>query len=193
MIGIVMAGGRGLRMSCGEKLLLRYKRPLVMHVIEAMHDSACLQRTIAAVSPNSPETRKYLIQNGTEIVETAGLGYVKDLSCILRYIDDDVLICPGDLPLLDGDIIKSIVAGYNPNVTWTGLVITKEFSESLGLSTGFSVTVGCTDCIYTGISLVNARYIGDGMPVPEHHTILDDKRIALNLNTRRDLELLGTS
>ena len=40
MIGLIMAGGKGTRMqSDEEKLLLEYKKPLVLHVIDALKNS----------------------------------------------------------------------------------------------------------------------------------------------------------
>ena len=42
MIGIVMAGGKGSRMKLNEeKLLLKYKKPVVLHVADALSDSGC--------------------------------------------------------------------------------------------------------------------------------------------------------
>jgi len=194
MIGLVMAGGRGSRMKTGgEKLLLRYKKPVVMHVIDALAGSGCFSRTLAAVSPNSPRTREYLQNNGVSTVETSGLGYAKDLTQILQSVDDDVLASSGDLPLLDGDIVQKMVSQYDPDKTWTSFVVTKGFLGSLGLSSEFSLVIDGQDCIYTGISAVNARNISDGGPAAESHIILDDRRVAFNLNTKQDYELLGTA
>ncbi len=194
MMGIVMAGGKGSRMGTGgEKLLLRYKRPVIMHVLDALGDSGCFGRIKAAVSPNSPRTRDYLRQSSVGVVETPGLGYAEDLTQVLQSVDDDVLVSPGDLPLLDGSIVREIVSMYDAGRTWTGLVATRTFLESLGLSSGPSLVVCGQDCAYTGISIINARNISDGRPVAEHHIILDDRRVAFNLNTRREYELLGTA
>ena len=61
MIGLVMAGGKGARMqSDKEKLLLEYKKPLVLHVVDALKNSNCFEKIIAITSPNSPQTQKIL-------------------------------------------------------------------------------------------------------------------------------------
>ena len=40
MIGLIMAGGKGTRMQSNhEKLLLEYKKPLILHVIDALKNS----------------------------------------------------------------------------------------------------------------------------------------------------------
>ena len=37
MIGMIMAGGQGTRMKVdGEKLLLKYKKPVILHVVDAL-------------------------------------------------------------------------------------------------------------------------------------------------------------
>ena len=46
---------------------------------------------------------------------------------------------------------------------------------------------------YTGISLINANKINSSTNLDENYTIIDDKRIAFNLNTKQDYELLGTT
>jgi adenosylcobinamide-phosphate guanylyltransferase len=49
------------------------------------------------------------------------------------------------------------------------------------------------ECVYTGISIINADKIKNSNTVKEKYIILDDKRIAFNLNTKRDYELLNSS
>ena len=64
MIGLIMAGGKGTRMkSDDEKLLLHYKKPMILHVIDALKNSNCFEKIIAATSPNSPQTHNILTQN----------------------------------------------------------------------------------------------------------------------------------
>jgi len=49
-----------------------------------------------------------------------------------------------------------------------------------------------TDCAYTGISIINARKITDLNEIEQDYVILDDKRIAFNLNTNEDYRLLNS-
>ena len=40
MIGLVMAGGKGSRMNLDdEKLILKYKKPVILHVIDSLKNS----------------------------------------------------------------------------------------------------------------------------------------------------------
>ncbi|MDH3204569.1 MAG: NTP transferase domain-containing protein, partial [Nitrosopumilus sp.] len=106
MIALVMAGGKGTRMNLGnEKLLLKYKKPVILHVIDSLKNSNCFSKILAITSPNSPKTKKLLQENNIEIFDTPGIGYVEDLNLALQNIDEQVLITSGDIPLLHQDII----------------------------------------------------------------------------------------
>jgi adenosylcobinamide-phosphate guanylyltransferase len=104
MIGIVMAGGKGSRMNLvGEKLLLKYKKPIILHVVDALVNSECFSKILAITSSNSPKTKKLLEENNIDLFNTPGNGYVEDLSLVLKSLNDFVLITSADLPFLDGE------------------------------------------------------------------------------------------
>ncbi len=194
MIGLVMAGGKGSRMKTQEeKLLLKYVHPIILHAIYALQTSNYFSKIITATSPNSPKTKEMLENAGIEIFDTPGKGYVEDLNLILRSINDVVLVIPGDLPLLDDEIIKKIVNIYNSDNIWTSFLVTKDFLKSIGLTSDFSIRFQNKECCFTGISIVNAKEIHNLDLIEEIYYILDDKRIGMNLNTCEDYRLLGTS
>ena len=194
MIGLVMAGGKGTRMNLGnEKLLLKYKKPIILHVVDSLKDSNCFSKIFALTSSNSPKTKKLLQKNNIEIFNTSGIGYVEDLTFILQSTNDSVLVTSGDLPLLDSEIIKNIIKHYNPEKIWTSILVTKKFLTKLGLESDYSINYDNQTCNYTGISLINANKINSSKNLDENYIIIDDKRIAFNLNTKEDYELLGTT
>jgi adenosylcobinamide-phosphate guanylyltransferase len=194
MIGIVMAGGKGSRMKLNEeKLLLKYKKPVVLHVAEALSDSGCFSEIIFITSPNSPKTKKLLQENNYKIFDTPGTGYVEDLNSILKSLNDYTFIISADLPLLDSEIIKKLVNLYDANNMWTTVLITKEFQESLGISSEYETTFENKICNFTGISMINAQKISKLENVRENFVIIDDKRIGFNVNTKQDYNLLGTT
>ena len=189
MISLIMAGGKGTRMNTKqEKLLLEYKKPVIMHVVDALKNSNCFSRIIAATSSNSPETEKTLRQSGVEIISTSGKDFVSDLNFVLRQLDDSVLITSGDLPLLDDKIIKQISENYNPKNVWTSIVTTNKFLNSIGIKSEY--TTKNKEYVYSGISLVNASEINNLESIEEDLVVIDDKRIGLNINTKDDYELL---
>ena len=193
MIGLVMAGGKGTRMNISnEKLLLEYKKPVIFHVIDALKNSHCFSQVIVATSPNSPDTKRVLEQNGIETLSTPGNGYVNDLNFLLQKMDGFVFAVCGDLPLLDEEIIKKM-AEFNSENIWTSFLVSKELLNTLSLESNLLVKCGDVECVYTGISIINADKIKDSNLVNEDYVILDDERIAFNLNTKEDYALLNGS
>jgi len=195
MIGLVMAGGKGSRMEfpAPEKLLLEYEKPVIFHVIDSLNDSHCFSKVFAATSPNSPDTKNELEQRGIETLDTEGNGYVNDLNFLLQKMDGFVFVVSGDLPLLDEEIIQIMTEKFNSKNVWTSFLVSKKFLNSLGLESNLLINSGDIDCVHTGISIINADRIQNLDPVKENYIILDDKRIAFNLNTKKDYELLNSS
>ena len=188
-----MAGGKGTRMNLdGEKLLLQYKKPIILHVIDSLKDSKSFSKILAVTSCNSPQTKKILEENNIEIFDTFGIGYVEDLNSTLKTIDDHVLVISGDLALLDKEIIQTIITKFDPEKVWTSILITNKFLRSLGLKSDYSVDFAGQVCHYSGISLVNSKKISSLENLIENYIIIDDKRIAFNLNSKQDYDLLCT-
>ena len=194
MIGLVMAGGKGTRMNLdGEKLLLQYKKPIILHVIDSLKNSKSFSKILAVTSCNSPKTKILLEENSVDTFDTSGIGYVEDLNSTLKTIHDHVLVTSGDLPLLDEEIIKRIINQFDAKKTWTSILVTNKFLTTLGLESNFSVNFNGQICHYTGISLVNSEKISSLENLIENYIIIDDKRIAFNLNSKQDYELLSTA
>jgi len=194
MIGLVMAGGKGSRMEfpAPEKLLLEYEKPIIFHVIDSLNDSYCFSKVFAATSSNSPDTKFELEQIGIETLDTSGDGYVNDLNFLLQKMGGAIFVVSGDLPLLDKEIIQKLVK-FNTESIWTSFLVSKKFLNSLGLESNLLINYGDIDCVHTGISIINADKIQNLDQVKENYIILDDKRIAFNLNTNKDFELLNSS
>ena len=192
MIGLVMAGGKGTRMdTLNEKLLLEYKKPIIFQVIDALKNSHCFSKVIVATSPNSPDTKHALEKDDIETLPTPGNGYANDLNFLLQKLDGFVFVVSGDLPLLDEEIIQDMM-NFNSEYTWSSFLVSKKFLNSLGLESNLLVKYDNTECAYTGVSIINADKIKDLSLVKENYIILDDKRIAFNLNTKKDYELLSS-
>ena len=188
-----MAGGKGTRMGIpAEKLLLEHKKPIIFQVIDSLKNSHCFSKVFVATSPNSPDTKHVLEQRGIETLATPGNGYSNDLNFLLQKINGFVFVVSGDLPLLDEEIIQKMVK-FNSESVWTSFLVSKEFLNSLGLESNLSLNYDSTECVYSGISIINSDKIKNFNLVKENYIILDDKRIAFNLNTKKDYELLNSS
>ena len=191
MIGLIMAGGRGTRMDSNEeKLLLKYKKPVILHVVDALQNANCFSKVIALTRPNSPNTEKILKETGIDIISSRGESFVSDLNEILQQLDEVVFVTSGDLPLLDSQIVKMILDHHEEEQIWTSIVTTLPFQKTLGIKS--DCIVENHDYVQTGISIVNAKKITNLDPVEEKFLVIDDKRIGLNLNTKDDYNLLGS-
>ena len=189
MIGLIMAGGRGTRMhSNEEKLLLNYKKPVILHVVDALQQSNCFSKIVALTSPNSPKTENILKETGIDIISSRGESFVSDLNEMLQQLDEMVFVTSGDLPLLDSQIVKTILDHHEEEQTWTSIVTTLSFQKTLGMKS--DCIVENHDYVQTGISIVDAKKITNLDPVEEKFLVIDDKRIGLNLNTKDDYNLL---
>ena len=191
MIGLIMAGGKGTRMDTNEeKLLLKYKKPVILHVVDALQNANCFSKIIALTSLNSPNTEKILKETGIDIISSRGESFVSDLNEILQQLDEMVFVTSGDLPLLDSQIVKTIIDHHEEEQTWTSIVTTLSFLKTLGITS--DCIVENHDYVQTGISIVDAKKITNLDPVEEKFLVIDDKRIGLNLNTKDDYNLLGS-
>ena len=189
-----MAGGKGTRMNMDkEKLLLQYKKPLILHVVDALQNSQCFEKIYAITSPNAPKTQELLQKSNVPIIETKGDGYVQDLNYILTKFSDRILVVSGDMPFLDVEIINEIVLKQNSKYSWISFIVTKDFLSSLGLSGDFTVNFDGKQCMYTGISIVDSNQIHSLDSIDEHFEIINNKKIAFNLNTKQEYDLLGVS
>ena len=194
MIGLVMGGGKGTRMGLSEeKLLLKYKKPVIFHVIDALNNSGCFSKIMVATSSNSPNTVQVLEQKGIETLDTPGKGYSSDLNFLLQNMDEHAFVVSGDLPLLDEEIIKVMVEKFSIENIWTSFLTSKKFLNSLGLESELVITHDNIQCVYTGSSIIDASKITNYDSIIEKHIILNNKRIAFNLNTKKDYELLNTA
>ena len=194
MIGLIMAGGKGTRMNLdSEKLLLKYKKPIILHVVDSLKNSNCFSKILAITSSNSPNTKKLLQENSIETFDTPGSGYVEDLNLALKHVNDEVLVTSGDLPLLDKEVIQKIVHQYDPKKIWTSAIVTNKFLTTLGIKSDYSVNFDNQICHYTGISLVNSEKISSFRCLDENYIIINDKRVAFNLNTKQDYDLLSVT
>lgn len=194
MIGLVMAGGKGTRMNLDdEKLLLVHKKPIILQVVESLKNSKCFSKILAITSPNSPNTKKFLQEKNIDIFNSSGIGFVEDLNSALKTIHDDVFVTSGDLPLLNKKIIQKIVNQYNPQKIWTSILVTDKFLISLGLESNYFINFENQKCHYSGISLINSKKITSLDKLDENYVVIDDKRVAFNLNTKNDYNLLSTT
>lgn len=189
-----MCGGRASRMQEGiiEKPLLKVNGiAMVERVILALVSSDRFDRIVAAVSRNTPKTKELLKSKGIEIIETYGEGYSNDLSYLLSKLKPQrVMVVPSDLPLLNSQIVSEILDAIDnssrrkeqgPAIS---IVLEKGFVERTGAKPSIVQDQYC----HSGITIFNTMSVGT-KPVEEYYWVMNRKEIALNVNTKKELEL----
>lgn len=159
---------------------------MVERVISALDRSKRFDRIVAAVSPNTVKTKAFLKSKGIETIETAGKGYSQDLSYLLSHLKaQKVIVVPADIPLLNSQIIKEILDTtadmQEPSIS---IVLNKTFVERLGAKPSIVFDQYC----HSGITIFNTMAIG-AEPIQEYYLAINRKEIALNVNTKEELNL----
>lgn len=193
LIAAIMCGGRASRMQQGgiEKPLLKVDGiAMVERVILALAGSGRFDRILAAISPNTPKTKELLKSKGIETIETPGEGYSNDLSHLLSKLKPQrVMVVPSDIPLLNSQIISEILDAIDnssrkekgPAIS---IILEKGFVERTGAKPSIVVDQYC----HSGITIFNTMSVGTE-PVEEYYLVMNRKEIALNVNTKEELEL----
>ena len=176
-----------------EKPLLKVDGiAMVERVILALAGSGRFDRILAAISPNTPETKELLKSKGIETIETPGEGYSNDLSYLLSKLKPQrVMVVPSDMPLLNSQIISEILDATDNSSSSRkekgpaiSIILEKGFVERTGAKPSIVVDQYC----HSGITIFNTMSVGTE-PVEEYYLVMNRKEIALNVNTKEELEL----
>lgn len=188
MIAAVMCGGKATRMHAGvEKPLLRVgNAAMVDRVISALTSSCRFAKIVAGASTHTPETKEFLRSRRIQVIDTAGAGYPQDLSRLLaRLRPEKVMVVPADVPFLDartiGDVVDAVASKQEPAVS---IVLEKEFVEVMGVKPSVVFGRYC----HSGITIFDTARVA-GEKVQECYVVMNRKEIALNVNTKEELEL----
>jgi adenosylcobinamide-phosphate guanylyltransferase len=194
LIAAVMCGGRASRMQAGviEKPMLKVNSiAMVERVILALVSSDRFDHIVAAVSPNTPKTKELLKSKGIETIETSGEGYSNDLSFLLSKLRPRrVMVVPSDLPLLNSQIVSEILDAIDNSSSMKehgpaiSIVLEKGFVEKTGAKPSVVLDQYC----HSGITIFNTISFSTEA-VEEYYWVMNRKEIALNVNTKEELEL----
>ena len=194
MEALIMAGGKGTRMGfCGvEKPMIEVGGIYtVERVINALKDSKNIDKILVSVSPNTPDTERYVKELGIETIRTSGEDYVQDLHDSFRILNGKyVLTCPSDMPLLRPFTVDAFVDYFlkNPNDSMTAII-----EESVVTNSGFTPSY---DFDYEG-----KKWVLSGMNIMDREKILSDVvlnysyfmtdwvDLAINMNTEYELKM----
>ena len=191
-----MCGGKGSRLQGFaniEKPLLKLNgRTMVELVLDALLQSKEFYKIVAVTSQNTPITSSYIATNlsrKVDVIKTSGMTYPCDISVVLNIFRPYTVFVVGcDLPLLRLRDIKKIVSQHRPEHVCTSVVSDKRFVTSLGINPSIIVRINSREYCHTGVSIFDSSKICGTDRVDEHYVVMNQKGVAVNVNTRSDLE-----
>ena len=194
MDALVMAGGRGSRMKLPiEKPLLEINgKKLIEYVLDALEKSNNIDNIHIAVSANGPETGKWLESYSSDLnlINTPGSGYVSDMVVAVKSagIKGPVLMVMADLPLISSEMIDEVIAKYH-TIPQPALSVYNLLSvcRSKGLRPDTVFNKNGQLIVPSGLNILDADKIHEEQE--DYNYILDNHRLAVNVNTIEDLEI----
>lgn len=178
MDALVMCGGRGSRLQADcEKPLLQVEGTALVDGVVASLRRSRVDRILAVVSPQTPETRRHLIGGPEiEVVDGTGDGYVADLDRAVARTGRPVLTVAADLPLLAPEHVNrtlSVAADTRPARSVT-VRVPAVLKRRLGAS---------VDRVEGGNCPTGLNVVGTGA---ERTVTSEDPRLAVNVNRPGD-------
>ena len=191
-----MCGGKGSRLQGFakiEKPLLKLNgKTMVELVFDALMESKEFYKIVAVTSRNTPSTKSYIatkLSRKIDVIETDGISYPSDVSVLLNIFRPYTVFVVGcDLPLLGLGDIKKIVSQYRPEHACTSVVSDRRFVMSMGINPSVIVRINSRQYCHTGISIFNSSKICGTGSIDEHYVVINQKGVAVNVNTRSDFE-----
>lgn len=187
MRALIMAGGAGSRLGRGEKPLTQVcGRPMISYVAEAFRSAGC--EPVVVVSPNTPMTANWCRAQEIAVVRTEGAGYVEDMVSAVQHMEEEhaIVISVSDIPCITSTIITSIIRSYrdcekDALSTWVPAHRVKSCREGMP----YSKQIGGVEACPAGVNILQGNNISAEQE--EFALLLDEPRLALNVNTRDDL------
>jgi adenosylcobinamide-phosphate guanylyltransferase len=182
-----MAGGAGSRLSLGEKPLIPVcGRPMIGYVIDAFRLAGC--EPVVVASQKTSMTMNWCRAQGITVAKTRGTGFIEDMVGAVNDLEETgpVIISVSDIPCIIPEIITSVIVSYHACgkdalSTWVPARLVK--SSPGGMP--YRETIAGTESCPAGLNIL----LGDGIDEEQDESklLLDEPRLALNVNTREDL------
>jgi adenosylcobinamide-phosphate guanylyltransferase len=187
MRALIMAGGSGSRLGQGEKpLTLVCGRPMISYIATAFRSAGC--EPVVVISLKTPMTGNWCRAQGIPVIRTGGNGYVDDMIHAVHQLEENrsLLISVSDIPCITPEIITTILRSYDvcrkdALSTWVPAHRVKSCRGGMP----YHEKIEGVDACPAGVNILHGANIDN---VQEEFTfLLDEPRLALNVNTREDL------
>lgn len=187
MFALILAGGPGSRLEMGEKPLVTIEgTPMISSVMDAFCAAGC--EVMVILSRKTPYTHAWCRARGIPHYTASGEGYIEDIIESVRILDitEAFFTSVSDLPFLEEDLVRDILEAYRQSgkvalSTW----IPKKSAEKSGSRIPYVESVGGIEACPAGINILRGDLIGE--PQDEERLLIDDLRLAYNINTREAL------
>jgi adenosylcobinamide-phosphate guanylyltransferase len=205
---LVLCGGRGTRLEseqekplvpvCGEPMFDRVVRALRASAVSTVH---------AVPSPATPGTRAHAVDRGIPVVDAPGEGYVADLRHALDTVAPPVVTVVADLPhLAPAHVDRALataagreaepVGGVDAAVASLTICVPVDLKRALDASVDTWFEHEGRAVAPTGLNVVGgaeAESADDAGGATDEGTenvwVVDDERLAVNVNRPRDREV----
>lgn len=191
---LIMAGGKGTRMGLPtEKPLLPFLgKPLIDWVADAVAGAHRVDEFYVVTSPNTPETEKYCLRRGWQVVRTDAKGYHADLKQATRQANlmGPVLTVPSDSPALTGKFLDKVVSQFEGCGTdFYAVFVPIAARQKLGLSIDSTDEYKGVWHAVSGVNIINGAKSQTDEKIETCAIVTDEAEVLLNVNTLRDLEI----
>jgi adenosylcobinamide-phosphate guanylyltransferase len=191
MYALIMAGGAGSRLNIGEKpLILIRGRPLISFVIDAFEGAGC--KPVVAASCRTPMTLNWCRAHGIEFYKTEGAGYIEDMVSAVGMLEEKkpLFVSASDLPCITPEIIQTITDAYHSDrkdacSVWVPATMVTSCREGMPYREEIHGIPACP----AGVNILKGALIAQ--PQDELQLLLDEPRLAINVNTKEDLAKAG--
>ena len=175
----------------GEKPIIPVLgRPMIDRVLDAVQAVKGVVEICVSVSLNTPQTEQHLRELGVDVFVTDGKGYSEDLNQVMSHLTADlILVLPADVPLITPRLIEEVF--HRAAAVRVGsfcVTVPVETMRSLDLHLTYSLEVEGREVVLCGISVVDREAMLTGEELDQDYMVSEAVEIALNVNTKGDLE-----
>ncbi|MCQ2052976.1 MAG: NTP transferase domain-containing protein [archaeon] len=192
MQALVMAGGKGTRMGfCGvEKPMIEVGGIYTIErVINALKSAKNINKILVSVSPETPDTKRYMQEIDIDTVDTSGDDYVEDLHTAFKILDGEyILTCPSDIPLLRPFTVDAFVDYFNNNPNDSMTAIIEETSViNTGITPSYDFELDGAKWVLSGMNIMHREKTLSDETLDCSYFMTDCVDLAINMNTQYEI------
>ena len=192
MDALIMAGGLAQRLGCGEKSCIELQgQPLISYIISALRNAAGIEKIFVSVTSATPQTKLLIEKEYTElqIIEASEGNYVGDMIYSIKEtgVVGPIMVVMCDLPLVSAEIIEDVLAKYETcKEPALSVYVPIALCKKIGIRPDTVFHKNTKLIVPTGINILDATDINNEQP--DYNYIVENPRLAMNVNTPEDLE-----